>query len=86
MPKATTSNPTPATLNAKTERSVQESYDELMRELQVRDRCYAGWVRDGRMTAIEARDRFDRLASAMAWLERKYPEIAAAQADNDGSF
>lgn len=85
-PTTTTQLAQGATLNPKVERSVQESYDELLRELQVRDRCYNGWVKDGRLTAAEARDRFDRLGSAIVWLERAYKELAETQANNDGSY
>ena len=86
MAKATTSNPAPATLNPKVERPVQEAYDELLRELQVRDRCFPDWVKSGRLSASDARDRFDRLGSAIVWLERAYPAIAATEANNDGSY
>lgn len=86
MAKATTQNPNPATLQPRTERPVQEAYDELIRELQVRDRCYPGWVKDQRVTASDARDRYDRLASAIIWLERAYPAVGTSGATNDGQY
>lgn len=64
--------------NAKTEgvvftpRNVTEAYDELRRELGVRDRCFPGWVKDGRLSRSDARDRYDRLKSAIVHLEAAY--------------
>ena len=40
----------------------QNAYDEAMRELQVRERCFPGWVRDGRISGSDARDRLNRQA------------------------
>ena len=70
-----------------TERSVKEAYDELVRELQVRDRCYSGWVRDGRLSRTDARDRYDRLKSAIHYLETAYPkEAIGTTTTEDGSY
>jgi hypothetical protein len=51
-----------------TERSVKEAYSEVSRELQVRERCFDDWVSKGKMTDIDAQDRFDRMASALHYL------------------
>ena len=70
-----------------TPRSAKEAYDELDRELSVRDRCYQGWVKDGRLSKTDARDRYDRLKSAMHYLEAAFPkECMQANDTNDGSF
>jgi len=45
-----------------------EARDELVRELQVRKRCYPGWVSDGRMSQTDATDRVRRLAQAVGCL------------------
>lgn len=42
----------------------QEAADELERELGVRTRVYPDWIKAGRLSKTEARDRFDRLTSA----------------------
>jgi len=60
-----------------TERSLEEAVDELRRELQVRDRCFPGWVADGRIARTDARDRYDRLKTAIIIMERDHPELGA---------
>lgn len=50
-------------------RCLSEALSELKRELQVRDRCYDRWVTDGRLTDVDARDRYERLASAVQFLQ-----------------
>lgn len=49
-------------------RSREEAQAEVQRELHVRQRCYDRWVQEGRLTAIEARDRLDRLTAALHYL------------------
>jgi len=56
------------TMEPKTERSLQEAADEVMRELNVRKRCFPRWVRDGRVSPTDAQDRIDRMASALVAL------------------
>lgn len=51
-------------------RSVEEAISECERELQVRTRCYAGWVDSGRLSGVDARDRFDRLSAAIHYLKQ----------------
>ena len=50
-------------------RTVEEAWSEVERELQVRARIYDAWVRDGKMTGIDAQDRFDRLATGCEYLK-----------------
>jgi len=55
-------------MEAKSIRSKQEALDELNREFNIRRRCFARWVVDGRLSATDAQDRLDRLASAIDML------------------
>jgi len=63
--------PTSAGFNSSTlaerfeDRSLQEAYDELDRELNVRLRCFDRWVQEGRVSASDATDRLQRLAKAV---------------------
>ena len=50
-------------------RSLEEAHSEVERELQVRNRCYDRWVSDGKMSKIDAKDRKERLETALAFLE-----------------
>lgn len=52
-----------------TKRDVTEAVDELERELNVRARCFPRWVADGRMSSTDAKDRYDRLWSALLLLK-----------------
>ena len=49
--------------------SKEEALSELERERNVRVRIYDAWVQSGRMTAIDARDRMDRLVAAIKMLQ-----------------
>jgi len=40
----------------------QHAYDEAMRELQVRERLYARWVKEGKISRTDARVRLDSQA------------------------
>lgn len=51
-------------MEPKTKRPIQEAVDEVYRELCVRKRCFPRWVEDGRVSATDAQDRIDRLATA----------------------
>ena len=51
--------------------------DEVERELNVRARCFPRWIDDGRVSKTDARDRLDRLATALTILET----LHAAQDD-----
>ena len=50
-------------------RTVEEALSELERELQVRKRCYGKWIEEGRMSSVDARDRAERLESAIVYLK-----------------
>ena len=47
------------------QRSLDEAISELERELLVRKRCYGQWVKDGKMTRVDAIDRFERHETAL---------------------
>ncbi len=49
--------------------TVEEARSEVERELNVRKRCYDRWVTEGKLSAIEARDRMDRMAAALHYLD-----------------
>ena len=53
------------TMEPKRPRELTEAADECERELNVRRRCFPRWVKDGRVSATDAQDRVDRLASAV---------------------
>ena len=57
------------TMEPRTERTKQEALDELQRELNVRKRCFPRWIGDGRLSATDAQDRLDRLATAVTLLQ-----------------
>ena len=40
--------------------SLQEAYDEVCRELAVRERCFPRWVAEGRLSATDSQDRLRR--------------------------
>jgi hypothetical protein len=46
--------------------------DELCRELGVRERCFPDWVKQGRVSYSDATDRYDRLKSAIHYLESAF--------------
>ena len=58
-------------------RTLEEAMDEVERELNVRARCFPRWIDDGRVSKTDARDRLDRLATALTILET----LHAAQDD-----
>jgi len=61
-----------------------EAYDELRRELEMRDKYYPNWVKDGRLARSDARDRYDRLKSAIQYLEAAYQAELVSTAITDG--
>lgn len=74
------------------QRSVSEAYDEAVRELEVRQRVYVRWVRDGKLSETDARDRIQRLICAVVWLRRLVvapamfrQELESAAPDTTGS-
>lgn len=50
-------------------RPMDEAISELTRELKLRETCYPRWIQQGRLDPIDARDRLERLASALHYLE-----------------
>jgi len=66
-------------INEQPARPLNEAISECSRELKVRERCYARWVSEGKLTDVDAQDRYDRMASAIVWMER-YQEAVAAEA------
>jgi hypothetical protein len=56
------------------ERSTVEALDELIREFNVRARCFPRWVQDGRVSGTDAQDRLDRLATAIELLRKLIPQ------------
>ena len=62
-------------------RPLREAISEVKRELQVRERCYKRWVEDGRLSDVDATDRFDRMSAALQYLENvdQLPELDREQ-------
>jgi len=50
-------------------RTLSEAQSELEREGNVRERCFPGWISDGRVNRIDAIDRRDRLVTALHVLD-----------------
>lgn len=63
----------------------QQAYDEAMRELQVRERCFPRWVKEGRMSGSDARDRLDRQAKICELLA-EHPGVDTNPQNNEGGF
>lgn len=57
-------------MEPKVQRDIQQAMDEVHRELMVRKRCFPAWVEQGRVSATDAQDRVDRLASAFDYLQQ----------------
>ena len=70
-------------MDLKKERSIREAMSEVHRELCVRERCFDRWVTDGKMTDVDAQDRFDRMASAKHYLE-SFALVLKQHFDQDG--
>jgi len=54
--------------NTKCYRTRKEALAEIERECNVRFKCFDKWIADGRLGAVEARDRIERLISAWHFL------------------
>lgn len=50
-------------------RGIVEAATELERELGVRSRCYAGWIQGGKISTIDAVDRYERMIACLRWIE-----------------
>lgn len=71
-------------MESKTVRPGQEALDEVKRELSVRQRCFPRWIRDGKVSATDAQDRIDRLATAYDLLEGLVNGLIAAGVTSSG--
>lgn len=54
----------------------QQAYDELMRELNIRERLYGRWVKEGKLSRTQAREQLDRHSKACALLAG-LPDVTA---------
>ncbi|HKZ20955.1 MAG TPA: hypothetical protein VJQ57_12690 [Acidimicrobiia bacterium] len=50
-------------------RTLQEAVDELDRELRIRCRLRERWVQEGRWSSSEAKDKIERHAAAIGFLQ-----------------
>ena len=50
-------------------RLLQEAMDEVAREIGVRERCFPNWIRDGKVSSSDAKDRLQRLIKAAEMLQ-----------------
>lgn len=51
--------------------TVQQAYDELVREMNVREKCFVSWIDCGKLSESDASDRVRRMAKAcsiFAWI------------------
>lgn len=62
-------------------RSTEEALAELEREAQVRKRCFDRWVQEGKVSTVDARDRMERLLSAIRHL-RTFEDIVIGLASS----
>lgn len=49
---------------AQLQSKLDEAASELDREMGVRERCYPNWIEQGKVSRIDARDRFSRMKKA----------------------
>lgn len=61
-------------------RTLPEALSEVRREIGVRERCYHRWIADGKLDAVEAKDRQERMAAAAHYLNIAIAEATAAAA------
>jgi hypothetical protein len=73
-------------MESKNVRPGQEALDEVKRELSVRQRCFPRWIRDGRVSATDAQDRIDRLATAYDLLEGLVNGMLSAPVTSSGDM
>lgn len=71
-------------MEPKAVRSGQEALDEVYRELCVRKRCFPGWILQGRVSATDAQDRVDRLATAFDLLTGLVKSLQSADVTSTG--
>lgn len=49
-------------------RTIEEAISELQREMDTRKRILDRWVNEGKLSWVDAHDRFERHLSALKWL------------------
>lgn len=59
-------------------RSLEQALDECRREQGVRHRCFPGWVKDGRLSRSDAKDRLERMDAAVQFLAVMLAAVEAA--------
>lgn len=73
-----------------TDRNLEEQVSELERELAVRKRCYDRWVAEGKLSRVDARDRLERLQSALHTVQKvadlQAPELPGVQVPKTGDM
>lgn len=62
-------------------RSAREALDELLREMNMRSRCFPRWITEQRVSRTDAQDRLDRMASAVDIVESVMQCMTEAQMD-----
>jgi hypothetical protein len=73
-------------LGVTTGTTIEAALAECERELQVRERCYPGWIKDGKLAKLDARDRFVRLRDACDILKNlldKMPSVPEGTGGTD---
>lgn len=60
------------------QRPLDQAMAEVVRECQVRSRCFDRWVADGKMEAVDAVDRMERLLSALRYLREHEAALVPA--------
>lgn len=75
-----------AWMEPKRQRPIQEALDELHRELNVRKRCFPRWIEDGRVSATDATDRLERLATALDLLAAYADHLAGSSVTSSGDM
>lgn len=48
--------------------TMEDAYAELCRELDVRKRCYGKWIKEGKISRTDAKDRGSRMEAACEFL------------------
>lgn len=71
-------------MEPKSIRSLQEAIDEVHRELCVRKRCFPMWITNGKVSATDAQDRLDRLATAFEYLNAEVTKSIVMSVTSSG--
>jgi uncharacterized protein YjcR len=73
-------------MEPKSVRSLQEAIDEVYRELCIRKRCMLRWIEIGKVSATDAQDRIDRMATAHDALVAQKAVIARGYVTSSGDM